>query len=182
MTPHQQLQKLLGDVHRYGAADVVGLLPLAAALQSALHTRMLAIQQQPGMPDTDHLLSTEEVATRLGKSTKWVRDNVDDLAFAIRVGKEHRFSVRGLEEWIAEQRANKCPRHCPRQGGSSMRGNGRVFQRGHVWWLAYYDNGREHRESSGSRERKDAVRMLRQRLGEVAAGAYHAPQRQGPSS
>ena len=58
-----------------------------------------------------------------------------------------------------------------------MRGNGRVFQRGHVWWLAYYDNGREHRESSGSRERKDAVRMLRQRLGEVAAGALHAPQR-----
>ena len=58
-----------------------------------------------------------------------------------------------------------------------MRGNGRVFQRGTIWWIAYYDNGREHRESSGSRERKDAVRMLRQRLGEVAAGALHAPQR-----
>ena len=107
MTPIQQLQRLLGDVHRYEAADIVGLLPLAAALQSALHTRMLAIQQHSGMPDTDHLLSTEEVATRLGKSTKWVRDNVDDLPFAIRVGKEHRFSVRGLEEWIAEQRADK---------------------------------------------------------------------------
>ena len=47
-----------------------------------------------------------------------------------------------------------------------MRGNGRVFQRGQVWWIAYYDNGREHRESSGSRDRKDAVRRLRQRLGE----------------
>ena len=58
-----------------------------------------------------------------------------------------------------------------------MRGNGRVFQRGLIWWVAYYDNGRECRESSGSRERKDAVRMLRQRLGEVAAGARHAPQR-----
>ena len=58
-----------------------------------------------------------------------------------------------------------------------MRGNGRVFQRGTIWWLAYYDNGREHRESSGSRDRKDAVRMLRQRLGEVAAGALHAPKR-----
>ena len=57
----------------------MGLLPLAAALQSALHTRMLAIQQQAGMPDTDFLLSTEEVATRLGKSTKWVRDNIEDL-------------------------------------------------------------------------------------------------------
>ena len=58
-----------------------------------------------------------------------------------------------------------------------MRGNGRVFQRGQVWWIAYYDNGREHRESSSSRERKDAVKLLRQRLGEVAAGAVHVPQR-----
>ena len=62
---------------------------------------------QGGTPDTDFLLSTEEVATRLGKSTKWVRDSVENLPFAIRVGKEHRFSVRGLEEWIAEQRAVK---------------------------------------------------------------------------
>ena len=105
MTPGQQIQKLLGAVPGYEAEDLVSLLPLVAALQSALHTRMLAIQQQAGMPDTDYLLNTEEVATRLGKSTKWVRDNVDDLPFAIRAGKEHRFSVRGLEEWIAEQRA-----------------------------------------------------------------------------
>ena len=55
-----------------------------------------------------------------------------------------------------------------------MRGNGRVFQRGQVWWIAYYDNGQEHRESSGSRDRKEAVRLLRQRLGEVATGAVHA--------
>ena len=105
MTPIQQLQKLLGEVPGYEAADIVGLLPLAAALQSALHTRMLTIQQQAGMPDTDYLLSTEAVATRLGKSTKWVRDNIEDLPFAFRVGSEHRFSARGLEEWIAEQRA-----------------------------------------------------------------------------
>ena len=56
-----------------------------------------------------------------------------------------------------------------------MRGNGRVFRRGKVWWIAYYHNGREHRESSKSRERKDAVRLLRQRLGEVATEAIHVP-------
>ena len=33
----------------------------------------------------------------------------------------------------------------------------------------------ERRESSRSRERKDAARLLRQRLGEVATGAVHAP-------
>ena len=52
-----------------------------------------------------------------------------------------------------------------------MKGNGRVFRRGQLWWIAYYDNGRECRESSGSRERKEAVRLLRQRLAEVTLGA-----------
>ena len=56
-----------------------------------------------------------------------------------------------------------------------MKGNGRVFQRGLIWWIAYYDHGREHRESSKSRERKDAVRLLRQRVGEVATGAICSP-------
>ena len=51
-----------------------------------------------------------------------------------------------------------------------MKGNGRVFQRGQLWWIAYYDNGRECRESSGSRERKEAVRLLRQRLAEIEFG------------
>ena len=55
-----------------------------------------------------------------------------------------------------------------------MKGNGRVFQRGQVWWIAYYDNGQERRESSGSRERKEAVKLLRQRLGEVAFGVTHS--------
>ena len=56
-----------------------------------------------------------------------------------------------------------------------MRGNGRVYQRGRIWWIAYYDHGKELRESSRSRERKDAARLLRQRLGEVATGAVHSP-------
>ena len=51
-----------------------------------------------------------------------------------------------------------------------MRGSGRVFRRGSIWWVAYYHSGRECRESSKSRDRKDAVRLLRQRLGEVATG------------
>ena len=57
-----------------------------------------------------------------------------------------------------------------------MQGDGRVFQRGQTWWVAYYLDGKERRESSKSRDRKAAVRLLRQRVGEVAAGAQHAPQ------
>ena len=51
-----------------------------------------------------------------------------------------------------------------------MKGNGRVFQRGSIWWIVSYDNGRERRESSRSRERKEAVMLLRQRLVEAATG------------
>ena len=57
-----------------------------------------------------------------------------------------------------------------------MRGDGRVFRRGQIWWIAYYRDGREYRESSKSRERKEAVRLLRRRIGEIAAGALrHFP-------
>lgn len=52
-----------------------------------------------------------------------------------------------------------------------MKGDGRVFRRGQIWWVAYYQDGREFRESSKSRLRQEAVRLLRRRVGEVAAGA-----------
>ena len=113
MTPSQQLQKMLGEVVGYDGEDIVSLLPLVAALQGALHTRLLALGQQTGMPDTDYLLSTEEVATRLGRSTKWVRENAQDLPFAIRMRRGHRFSAHGLEEWISEQRADRMPSALP---------------------------------------------------------------------
>lgn len=55
-----------------------------------------------------------------------------------------------------------------------MRGDGRVFLRGRIWWIAYYVDGQEYRESSRSRDRKDAVRLLRRCLGDVAAGVLPA--------
>ena len=58
-----------------------------------------------------------------------------------------------------------------------MRGDGRVFRRGQIWWVAYYLDGRECRESSKSRGRKEGIRLLRQRLGEVAAGIVPLPMR-----
>ena len=107
MSPEQQLRRLLAEIPAYEAADVVTLLPLSAALQSALYARILALQHQATLPDTDYLLNMDQIAARLGKSTKWVRDNIASLPFAFQVGKEHRFSARGLEQWIAEHRAVK---------------------------------------------------------------------------
>lgn len=54
------------------------------------------------------------------------------------------------------------------------RGTGRVYQRGDVWWIAYSVRGRKFRESSHSTNCRDAERLLRLRLGQVAVGR-HAP-------
>ena len=60
------------------------------------------------------------------------------------------------------------------KGESKMRGQGRIFKRGEIFWIAYNLRGIEHRESSktalssGSDE-KQAERMLKARLREVAA-------------
>lgn len=107
MTPGQQLQRLLAEIPGYEAPDLITLLPLSAAVQSAIYARILALQHQAVFPETDYLLNIDEIAARLGKSTRWIRDNIESLDFAFQVGQEHRFSARGLDEWIKEQRAAK---------------------------------------------------------------------------
>ena len=107
MSPQQTLQRLLADVFTYEFDDIVAMLPLAAAFLSALCARATAIPQQQSLPDGEYLVDAHQIAKRLGKSVKWVRDNAESLVYAIHVGSEHRFSVRGLDEWISEQRAAK---------------------------------------------------------------------------
>ncbi|MGO9268324.1 MAG: tyrosine-type recombinase/integrase [Candidatus Binataceae bacterium] len=51
-----------------------------------------------------------------------------------------------------------------------MRGLGRIFKRGPVYWIAYYHSGKEHRESSHSDSETQARKLLKQRLAEVATG------------
>jgi len=55
------------------------------------------------------------------------------------------------------------------------KGNGSVFQRGAVWWVKYYRNGKAYRESSGSDKETDARKLLRKRLGEMAVGRFIGP-------
>jgi hypothetical protein len=46
-----------------------------------------------------------------------------------------------------------------------MRGTGRVFRRGRLWWIAYSRHGKEYRESSRSGSEADARALLELRLG-----------------
>jgi hypothetical protein len=50
-----------------------------------------------------------------------------------------------------------------------MRGDGRLFLRGHRWWLAFYKDGKEMRESTGTDDAKQAEKYQQRRLKELAA-------------
>lgn len=50
------------------------------------------------------------------------------------------------------------------------RGLGGVYQRGQTWWIQFFVHGKRVRESAGSSNRADAVRLLKQRIADVQAG------------
>ena len=56
-----------------------------------------------------------------------------------------------------------------------MRGLGRLFKRGPIWWIAYYQRGKEYRESSLSENEGAAKKLLKKRLGEIMAGKFIGP-------
>ena len=56
-----------------------------------------------------------------------------------------------------------------------MRGLGRIYKRGAVWWIAYYHRGKEHRESTESDRETVAKKLLKKRLGEIGMGKLVGP-------
>ena len=113
MAPQQQLQRLLADIPDYEPTEIVTLLPLAAAFLSALCAQAAAFQQpqalpqQQTLPDTNYLLDAHQIAERLGKSSKWVRANAESIDIPIKIGNEHRWSARDLDDWISSLRQAK---------------------------------------------------------------------------
>ncbi len=47
---------------------------------------------------------------------------------------------------------------------------GCVYKRGRVWWLAYYQHGKQVQESARTTSQSEAKRLLREREGKVATG------------
>jgi predicted DNA-binding transcriptional regulator AlpA len=80
-----------------------------AAWQIALVARQMAAPVTVGEPATeaeDRLLTVQECAARLRKSTKWVYRRVKTLPFARKLdNRAWVFSERGLERWLAFKRA-----------------------------------------------------------------------------
>ncbi|MGA2594755.1 MAG: hypothetical protein ABSH32_33060, partial [Bryobacteraceae bacterium] len=57
------------------------------------------------------------------------------------------------------------------------RGSGTVYQRGKVWWIQYFVRGLKVPEPTGFTEKADAENLLKQRIGEIAAGRRVGPER-----
>ena len=47
---------------------------------------------------------------------------------------------------------------------------GHIYQRGSIYWIKYYRNGRPYQESTKSEKEADAKRLLKEREGEIAKG------------
>jgi excisionase family DNA binding protein len=91
-------------------AEIPAALAALAAWQSQLAARLLrapasapaAIATADG--DNDKLLTVEETAERLRRSTKWIYRRVKTLPFARHLGRSWVFSEQGLEKWLARQK------------------------------------------------------------------------------
>ncbi|BEQ16031.1 tyrosine-type recombinase/integrase [Desulfoferula mesophila] len=47
---------------------------------------------------------------------------------------------------------------------------GMIYQRGNIYWIKYYRNGKPYRESTRSTKESDAKRLLKKREGEISEG------------
>jgi len=57
----------------------------------------------------------------------------------------------------------------------SLRGFGRKYRRGRVWWIEYWHRSRQHRESTRSGREVDADRLLKKRLKQIGRGRFVGP-------
>jgi predicted DNA-binding transcriptional regulator AlpA len=87
--------------------DIPATLSVLASWQAQLCARLLATPAQPeSTPDDDTLLTAEEAATILRRSSKWLYRRASKLPFARHLdNRSWVFSKKGLEKWIARQKS-----------------------------------------------------------------------------
>jgi hypothetical protein len=56
-----------------------------------------------------------------------------------------------------------------------MRGDGTIFQRGNVLWIAYSFRGKSYRESTHTSDEKIARKLLKKRLKQVERPSFVGP-------
>jgi excisionase family DNA binding protein len=95
---------LLAHLEPVPAAQLAVLVGQLAALQQLVTARLMGNLLDPAAveaPDGDRLLTVAEVADRLACSKDWVYRH--RLPFAVRQGRQRRFSAKGLEHYIRDR-------------------------------------------------------------------------------
>jgi integrase len=77
--------------------------------------------------------------------------------------------------YTSRERSREYPSSGGREERRSMRGMGRIFKRGPVYWIAYSYRNKEYRESSGSESESQARKLLKKRIGEGSTGQFLGP-------
>ena len=80
--------------------DIGAVMAQMAAIQLSLATRLVAEGTERVQDEGDNLLTVDEAAARLKCSSDWLYRRAKRLPFTVRVGRNLRFSERGIEEAI----------------------------------------------------------------------------------
>jgi len=84
--------------------NIAPIMAQMAAIQLSLAARLVSVTTEQSQEETDNLLTIEEAAERLKCSQDWLYKRARALPFTIRVGRNLRFSERGIEEAIRSGR------------------------------------------------------------------------------
>jgi excisionase family DNA binding protein len=79
---------------------IAPMMAQMAAIQLSLAARLVAETTERPQADADSLLTVEEAAARLKCSADWLYRHAKRLPFTVRMGRNLRFSERGIDEAI----------------------------------------------------------------------------------
>ncbi|HYK91159.1 MAG TPA: helix-turn-helix domain-containing protein [Acidobacteriota bacterium] len=80
--------------------DIGAVMAQMAAIQLSLATRLVAGGTERVQDEGDSLLTVDEAAARLKCSSDWLYRRAKRLPFTVRVGRNLRFSARGIDQAI----------------------------------------------------------------------------------
>src|SRR5262245_39396626 len=91
---------ILPDPMDIAPDKIAPMMAQMAAIQLSLATRLVAVSTERPLSDADGLRTIEEATARLKCSADWLYRHAKRLPFTVRMGRNLRFSERGIDAAI----------------------------------------------------------------------------------
>ncbi|MBN1570732.1 MAG: helix-turn-helix domain-containing protein [Acidobacteria bacterium] len=91
---------VIPDLGAIAPENIASVMAQMAAIQMSLATRLVTENTERAQSEADSLLTVGEAAIKLKCSEDWLYKRAKRLPFTVRVGRNLRFSERGIEEAI----------------------------------------------------------------------------------